>query len=139
MDVQIRIVEWATFLKEFIFPGNFDVTILGWTGGPEPDQYNIWHSSKTGPRELNFIHYKNAEVDALLERGRRTFDQAERKQIYDRFQEILAEEQPYTFLYVGEALPAVARRFRGIEPAPAGITHNFIKWYVPEGEQKYAR
>ncbi len=139
IDVQIRIVEWATFLKEFIFPGNFDVTILGWTGSPEPDQYNIWHSSKTGPRELNFIHYQNAEVDDLLERGRRTFDQAERKKIYDRFQEILAEEQPYTFLYVGEALPAVARRFRGIEPAPAGITHNFIKWYVPEGEQKYAR
>jgi peptide/nickel transport system substrate-binding protein len=139
IDVQIRIVEWATFLKEFIFPGNFDVTILGWTGSPEPDQYNIWHSSKTGPRELNFIHYQNAEVDNLLERGRRTFDQAERKKIYDRFQEILAEEQPYTFLYVGEALPAVARRFRGIEPAPAGITHNFIKWYVPEGEQKYAK
>lgn len=139
MDVRIRVVEWATFLKEFIFPGNFDVTILGWTGGPEPDQYNIWHSSKTGARELNFIHYRNAEVDELLERGRRTFDQAERKKIYDRFQEILAEEQPYTFLYVGEALPAVARRFHGIEPAPAGITHNFIKWYVPESEQKYAR
>jgi len=139
IDVQIRIVEWATFLKEFIFPGNFDVTILGWTGGPEPDQYNIWHSSKTGPRELNFIHYRNAEVDDLLERGRRTFNQAERKKIYDRFQEILAEEQPYTFLYIPEALPTVARRFRGIEPAPAGISHNFIKWYVPEGEQKYAR
>ena len=139
IDVQIRVVEWATFLKEFIFPGNFDATILGWTGGPEPDQYNIWHSSKTGARELNFIHYRNAEVDELLERGRRTFDQTERKRIYGRFQEILAEEQPYTFLYVPEALPVVARRFRGIEPAPAGISHNFIKWYVPEAEQKYAK
>jgi peptide/nickel transport system substrate-binding protein len=137
--IEIRVVEWATFLKEFIFPGNFDATILGWSGGPEPDQYNIWHSSKTAPRELNFIKYKNPEVDALLEKGRRTFDQAERKKIYDRFQEILAEEQPYTFLYVGESLPAVARRFRGIEPAPAGITYNFIKWWVPKSEQKYAR
>ena len=139
MEVKIRVVEWATFLKEFIFTGNFDATILGWTGGPEPDQYNIWHSSKTAPRELNFIHYRNAEVDELLERGRRTFDQDQRKRIYDRFQEILAIEQPYTFLYVGEALPAVAKRFRGIAPAPAGITHNFIKWYVPKSEQKYAR
>ena len=139
MVVEIRVVEWATFLKEFIFPGNFDATILGWTGGPEPDQYNIWHSSKTGPRELNFIKFKNQEVDDLLERGRRTFDRAERKKIYDRFQEILAEEQPYTFLYVGEALPAVARRFRGIEAAPAGISYNFIKWWVPKSEQKYSR
>lgn len=137
--IEIRVVEWATFLKEFIFPGNFDATILGWSGGPEPDQYNIWHSSKTAPRELNFIKYKNPEVDKLLEQGRRTFDQSERKKIYDRFQEILAEEQPYTFLYVADALPAVAKRFRGIEPSPAGITYNFIKWWVPESEQKYTR
>jgi len=139
VEVKLRVIEWASFLKEFINPGNFDATILGWTGGPEPDQYNIWHSSKTGPRELNFIGYKNTEVDEMLEKGRRTFDQSERKKYYDRFQAILAEEQPYTFLYVGEALPAVAKRIRGVEPAPAGITHNFIKWYVPASEQKYAR
>ena len=139
VNVEIRVVEWATFLKEFIFPGNFDATILGWSGGPEPDQYNIWHSSKTAPRELNFVKFSNQEVDELLETGRRTFDQEERKLIYDRFQEILAEEQPYTFLYVGEALPAVANRIRGIEPSPAGISHNFNYWWVPKSEQKYTR
>ncbi len=139
VEVKLRIIEWATFLKEFINPGNFDATILGWTGGPEPDQYNIWHSSKTGPRELNFIGFKNAEVDRLLEKGRRVFDQQQRKVFYDRFQEILAEEQPYTFLYIGEALPAVSKRFRGVKPAPAGIRYNFNKWFVPKNEQKYAR
>ncbi len=139
VDVKLRVIEWATFLKEFINPGNFDATILGWTGGPEPDQYNVWHSSKTGPQELNFIGFKNAEVDRLLEAGRRVFDQHERKGYYDRFQEILAEEQPYTFLYIGEALPAVSKRFRGVEPAPAGIRYNFIEWFVPRSEQKYAR
>ncbi|MDX2478844.1 MAG: peptide-binding protein [Desulfuromusa sp.] len=137
--VKLRIIEWATFLKEFINPGNFDATILGWTGGPEPDQYNIWHSSKTGPRELNFIGFKNTEVDSLLEGGRRVFDLQQRKVYYDRFQEILAEEQPYTFLYVGEALPAVSKRFRGVEAAPAGIRYNFNQWFVPQVEQKYIR
>ena len=139
VDVKLRIIEWATFLKEFINPGNFDATILGWTGGPEPDQYNIWHSSKTGPRELNFIGFKNAEVDRLLEEGRRTFDLQQRKAYYDRFQYILAEEQPYTFLYVADALPAVSKRFRGIKPAPAGIRYNFTHWFVPKSEQKYSR
>ncbi len=139
VDIKLRVVEWSSFLKEFINPGNFDATILGWSIGFDPDQYNIWHSSKTGPRELNFIRYNNAEVDELLEKGRRTFDQAARKKLYGRFQEILAEEQPYTFLYIGEALPVVAKRFRGIEPAPVGIRYNFEKWYVPEREQKYKR
>jgi peptide/nickel transport system substrate-binding protein len=139
VDVKLRVIEWASFLKEFINPGNFDATILGWSGGPEPDQYTIWSSTQTGPHQLNFIDFRNAEVDKLLEEGRRTFDQKKRKKIYDRFQEILAEEQPYTFLYVPDALPAVAKRFHGIKPAPAGIRYNFIKWYVPKSEQKYTR
>ncbi len=139
VNVKLRIIEWATFLKEFINPSNFDATILGWTGGPEPDQFNIWHSSKTGPRELNFIGYKNFEVDKALEQGRRVFAQHERKANYDRFQEILAEEQPYTFLYIGEALPVISKRFRGVKPAPAGVRYNFNQWYVPKVEQKYSR
>jgi peptide/nickel transport system substrate-binding protein len=75
----------------------------------------------------------------LLEKGRRIFDQDKRKEIYDRFQEILAEDQPYTFLFVGEALPAVASRFYGIKPTAAGIRYNFNQWYVPQGLQKFSR
>lgn len=137
--MKIRVIEWSAFINEFIDKKNFEATILGWTTGFEPDQYDIWHSSKTGKKELNFISYKNAEVDELLEAGRRTFDPEKRKAIYRRFQEILAEEQPYTFLYVPEALPIVHARIHGIEPSPLGITYNFDRWYVPEGLRRYGR
>jgi peptide/nickel transport system substrate-binding protein len=86
---------------------------------------------------LNFISYKNPDVDTLLEKGRYTFDQKVRKACYDRIQEILAEDQPYTFLYVPYALPVISSRFHGIEPSPAGIGYNMDKWYVPRDEQKY--
>ncbi|HPQ60238.1 MAG TPA: peptide-binding protein, partial [Syntrophales bacterium] len=137
MEVKIRVIEWAAFINDFINKGRFDATILGWTITMDPDPYDVWHSSKTKPGELNFISYRNPEVDGLLEKGRSTFDQGERKKYYDRFQEILAEDQPYTFLYVPDALPIVSSRFRGIEPAPIGIGHNLIRWYVPAGEQRY--
>jgi len=139
IEVKLRIIEWASFLKEFINPGNFDATILGWNIPLDPDSYNVWHSSKTKLGQLNFIHFSNIEVDELLEKGRRTLDQEKRKEIYYRFQTILAEEQPYTFLYVPDALPVVAARFHGIEPAPAGIRYNFNQWFVPKQEQKYQR
>jgi peptide/nickel transport system substrate-binding protein len=135
--VKIRTVEWAAFLKDFIEKRRFEAVLLGWTTGQDPDVYDIWHSSKTKPGELNFIHYSNPEVDRLLEEGRHTFDQQKRAACYFRFQEILAEDQPYTFLFVPEALPAVSSRIHGIKPAPAGISYNFIKWYVPKGLQKH--
>src|SRR5512136_1017396 len=132
ISVKIRVIEWAAFIKEFINKRRFDAVILGWTIPMDPDLYDVWHSSKTGPSELNFISYKSEEVDALLERGRSTFDRAERKRCYDRIQEIMAEDQPYIFLYVPDALPIFNARVRGIDPAPIGIGHNAIWWYVPK-------
>ncbi|MEJ2671953.1 MAG: peptide-binding protein [Deltaproteobacteria bacterium] len=137
IQVKIRTIEWASFLKQFIEKGRFEAVLLGWNTGLDPDQYDIWSSTKTKPGELNFIGYKNPEVDRLLSEGRHTFDREKRRQAYFKFQEILAEDQPYTFLFVPDALPAISRRFHGIKPAPAGIDYNFVKWYVPKAMQKY--
>ncbi|MFA7404086.1 MAG: peptide-binding protein [Pelobacteraceae bacterium] len=137
IDVKIRIVEWAAFLKEFVNKGNFEVVLLAWSISQDPDMYDVWHSSKNKPGELNFIGFNNPEVDRLLIEGRSTFDIEKRRRAYFRIQEILADEQPYIFLYVPDSLPVVSSRIRGVEPAPAGIGHNQIKWYVPKNEQVY--
>lgn len=137
IQTKIRTVEWAAFINDFIDKRNFEAVILGWSLGQDPDLFDIWHSSKVKEKELNFISYNNPEVDELLARGRYTFDPKIRKACYDRVQEILAEDQPYTFLYVPYALPVISARFQGIEPAPAGIGHNMEKWNVPKPLQKY--
>lgn len=129
IDVNIRVMEWQAFLEQ-IDKRSFDAIILGWSMGRDPDLYDIWHSSKTKKGEYNFIGYKNPEVDRLLVEGRRTFDMERRKKIYYRIHAILAEEQPYAFLYVPDALPIVQKRFKGIEVAPLGIMYNFREWYV---------
>lgn len=135
IQMELRTIEWAAFLREFIDKRRFEACLLGWANPPDPDLYDVWHSDNIKGRGLNFISYKNAEADKLLEQGRCTFDRAERKKIYDRVQEILAEDQPYTFLYAAESLPIVNVRFHGIEPAPAGISYNFIRWFVPKNRQ----
>jgi peptide/nickel transport system substrate-binding protein len=137
ITVKIRILEWAAFVNDFITKRRFDAVILGWSISLDPDAYDVWHSSKTAPEQMNFMSYNNPEADEMMEKGRSTFNQSQRKKYYDRFQEILAEDQPYTFLYVPEELIIISNRFRGIEPAAIGLDYNFIKWYVPQGEQKF--
>lgn len=136
--VNIRVIEWASFINEFIDKRNFEAVILGWSIPNDPDIFDIWHSSKQGVKELNFIGFENREVDNLLVKARHTLKKEERRRYYFRIQEILAEEQPYTFLFIPYANIAIHKRFKGIEPAPAGIMHNFIKWYVPENQRRYA-
>ncbi|MEJ2716227.1 MAG: peptide-binding protein [Deltaproteobacteria bacterium] len=135
---RIRVIEWAAFLKNFIDRRNFEVCLLGWGIGIDPNQIDIWDSRKTSEHELNFISYNNKEVDRLLELGVLTYDRKERKKYYDKFQEIIAEDQPYTFLYVAQTLPIINSRFHGIKPAPIGIGYNFDKWYVPKPLQHHA-
>jgi len=137
VQTDIQTIEWAAFLKEYIKQKRFDAIILGWGTGIDPDQYPIWHSSQTGPDQLNQISYANPEVDALLEKGRTTCTQKDRVPIYHRIQEILAEDQPLIFLYFNDALPAVSSRVRGIKPEPSGISYNFIDWFVPKALQRY--
>lgn len=136
--VKVRTVEWAAFIQEFVNKGEFDAIILGWSIIPDPDQYAIWHSSKFAPNGLNHTFYSNPEVDDLLEKGRRLLDQKDRKPIYDRVQEILHEDQPYTFLFYQQALPIVHARVRGIKPAPTGIGYNFIRWWIPKDQQRFS-
>jgi len=135
--VKVRLVEWSAFIENFINKRNFDAVILGWSLSPEPDQYSIWHSSQTGPRQFNFLSYNNPKVDAALVAATRTFDRAERKRYYDVVQEQIHEDVPVVFLYAPYSLPVFHKRIHGIEAAPAGIGWNSEHWYVPKAEQKY--
>ncbi|MCK5533854.1 peptide-binding protein [bacterium] len=139
IKINIHIIEWSSFIHQYIDKKKFEATLLGWSLSLDPDCYSIWHSSQMKEGRYNFISYKNEEVDSLLVKGRKIFDQEKRKKIYHRIHAILAEEQPYTFLYVGDSLPVVHNRFYGIKVAPLGIGYNFIKWYVPEKLHKYTR
>ncbi|MCL1890106.1 MAG: peptide-binding protein [Desulfovibrionaceae bacterium] len=136
--VHIRSVEWAAFLNDFVHNRYYDALLLGWSTTLDPDLHSIWHSSRDFPGGLNFVGFSHPMVDELIEAGRSTFDQERRKQVYDRIQEILHEEQPYAFLYVPYSFSAVHRRFQGLEPLPVlGTDHNIHEWWTPEPQQLY--
>jgi peptide/nickel transport system substrate-binding protein len=137
VKVNIRIIEWATFINEYIDKQKFDAVVLGWSITNDPDLYDVWHSKNCGGKKLNFVCYKNPELDELLVEGRKVFDPEKRKVFYHKAQEILAEDQPYTFLYVPYALVAMSKRFENVYPSPAGIGHNSNKWWVKKPNQKY--
>lgn len=133
IEVKIRAIEWASFISRFIKTGDFDVVVLGWGLGLDPDQYNIWHSSQQAPGQFNFIGYNNPTVDGLLEQGRLELAPDKRMKIYHEFARVLLEDSPIVYLSAGYGLSAIHKRVKGIDnPAPpAGIGHNSQDWYIP--------
>ncbi len=51
IDVRTDLVEWSVFIRERVNKLDFDAIVLGWSMGIDPDLYQIWHSSQTGPHQ----------------------------------------------------------------------------------------
>ncbi len=142
IDVRTDVLEWAVFIQERVNKLDFDALILGWAMGIEPDLYQIWHSSQTGPNQLNFIGFRNEEADDLIIKIRQEYDHDTQVAYCHRLHEIIAEEQPYTFLYVGkwtavldkrivimDVDPDGEKRYSPIKPTKTGdFTFYFNKW-----------
>ncbi|MCB9813011.1 MAG: hypothetical protein H6772_01260 [Pseudomonadales bacterium] len=81
-------------ISNFPDTNNYQLMLIGQESLPDPDQYYLWHSEQS----TNFSGYKNTRIDNLLEKGRQTFDQKERKEIYQEFQQFFLEDAPVIFI-----------------------------------------
>lgn len=136
IDCQVRELDWSIFLQR-VKSKDFAAMVLGWSSGVKfaPDVYQIWHSSQAEEQGSNAISFIHAEADSLLEAYRREFDMDKRIALYKRFQEIVYEEQPYTFLWKSRVAQAYSRRFAGVNWYPAGA--ELAEWWVDQDDQIY--
>jgi ABC-type transport system substrate-binding protein len=102
IDVRTDLLEWSVFIQERVNKLDFDALVLGWAMGIDPDLYQIWHSSQIGPHQLNFVGFKSKEADDLIIKIRQEYNHEQQIKYCHRLHQIIANEQPYTFLYVGK-------------------------------------
>ncbi len=112
VKVEPRILEWNTFLAKYVEVSKFDAYVGGFVTSLEPDQTIFYHSNKV-LGALNRGGYSNKAVDAALEAGRKTFDNAERKKLYSTVQKQVAIDQPMTFLVFRREGLAVSKNITG--------------------------
>lgn len=126
--------EWTAYLKRIGESRDFDMFVLGWSTGVEPNgSANIWKSDGG----QNDPGYKNPEIDKLFDQAATVAGckQDDRKKVYEQIQKIIAEDQPYVFLYTSEALVAVNKRVQ-VNPVTAlGISYDLQKWQLAQKTQ----
>jgi ABC-type transport system substrate-binding protein len=101
IQVETDLLEWSVFIQKRVNQLDFDALVLGWSMGIEPDLFQIWHSSQSGKFQLNFVGFSDPEADDLIIKIRQEYDQNRQVADCHRLHEIIAQAQPYTFLYVG--------------------------------------
>ncbi len=136
IDVKTDIVEWSVFLGKHVNTGNFDALILGWSMGIDPDLYQIWHSSQTNPQQLNFVGFRDEEADKLIVKIRQEYDYDKQVEYSHKLHRIIAEEQPYTFLYVGKWTAVLDKKIVTRETLPTG--EEVVKKITPTRTGNYS-
>jgi peptide/nickel transport system substrate-binding protein len=130
IDAQPQFLQLGAVNDKLQKTHDFDAVLGQYVPGVDPDQTAVW-SSKEYPNGLNYSHYADPAVDALLTQARTLAgcDQVGRKALYDRLQAMLMDAQPVLLLYQPITFIAYDRTLRGIAPTVyARPQWNLAQW-----------
>lgn len=138
--LQPRPTEWSVML-DLLNRKDFDAITLAWTSGVETDIFQMFHSSQTVSGGDNFIHYRNPELDRVIEAARSEVDEAKRMELWRQAERILYEDQPYTFLMRRQTLAFIDQRIENLQQTELGLNLSAIpvEIFVPLAQQRYGR
>jgi peptide/nickel transport system substrate-binding protein len=125
LGIQAHVVplEFRAMLSRVFDSFDYDAAIMGLGGGdadPNPEM-NVWLSS--GSSHLwNLGETKPAtawesEIDQLMQQQMITLSYAKRKQLYDRVQQLIAENLPFIFLATPDVLVGAKNDIGNFHPA----------------------
>ncbi|MBR1680242.1 ABC transporter substrate-binding protein, partial [bacterium] len=140
MRVNYKPIEFNTLVNKMTSTFDWDMIIMGLTGSPlEPhDGKNVWYSNGS-------LHFFNQRTDDVKSDDRLPFERrldeifdtaalktnfAERKKLYDVYQQIVYDEKPIIYLYSPVRIVALRKKFKNIYPSQlSGITYNIEEIY----------
>ncbi|MFM8771892.1 MAG: ABC transporter substrate-binding protein [Candidatus Kapaibacterium sp.] len=139
VKLDVRKLEWSVFLEN-LRTRKFDLSIGAWVNDPIPsDPYQIWHSSQIGNKGSNYAGFSSPRADQLLEMNRVEFDESKRVAYMQEFQRIVADEQPYIFLWSPQYPAIYNKRLHGVRFSLVRPGYNPTQWWVPKSQWKYSQ
>lgn len=126
VKMRIETIERSALLQD-LRAQKFEAVMGGWSTAFNVDPTPIFHSSATNM--FNFGAYSNPQVDKLIELGREEMDQEKAAGIWKKMQQVIYQDQPYTFLFWKDRLVAVDRQFKNVNPIALSTFYDLEKWY----------
>ncbi len=123
MQVHVVPLEFRALVDRVFQSFDYEAAIMGLGGGdadPNPEM-NVWTSQGTSHLwHLNETQPATAwerEIDEKMQQQMITLDYTKRKQLYDRVQQLIAENVPFIFLATPHVLAAADGRVGNFHPA----------------------
>ena len=112
VTAELEVVEWGVYIDRWV-KRTFDAMVELRGGSAEPDRFLYRTIHSTGG--VNNFMFKDADVDALLDKGRALTKVADRKPVYDQLQIVLATKAPIIFLYCPLETQVLSKAVKGFK------------------------
>lgn len=121
VEMEIKNLPPAVMWGDYWMQSEYDTVMVGatFTTGPDPDSSNFIASGSInvqGGTGENTWQYSNPEVDALLEKGGKTFVAEERREIYRKVSELVYEDIPFVPIFQYANLRGHKANMEGFQP-----------------------
>ena len=129
-------VEFNTLVNKLMSSFDWDLVMIGLTGGVEPHfGQNVWRSSGGlhlwYPREKAPATAWEKRMDEIYDQGAQELDENKRKALYDEFQRIAADQLPVIYTVLNMDMYAVRNKFGNLKPSVnGGAFHNIEEIYI---------
>jgi peptide/nickel transport system substrate-binding protein len=136
VDIKVEFKEWQAWKEDVFLEHDFDVVFASWVFDDSADISSLFHSGEIGPWKNNFGGYSNPEVDGLINESKLTLDHEKRRTINRKLHAILADENPYTFLWTLTNYAAYHKKVRHVAIHPYKFFSYADEWFIEEKDQK---
>ncbi len=136
VDIAVEFKEWQAWKEDVFLEHDFDIIFASWVFDDSADISSLFHSGEIGPWKNNFIGYSNPEVDSLINESKLTLDYEKRRTINRKLHAILADENPYTFLWTLTNYAAYHKKIRRVAIHPYKFFSYADDWFMEEQDQK---
>jgi peptide/nickel transport system substrate-binding protein len=121
--------EWNSLLQRLTSTRDFDMFLIGFSWGVDPDQSAMW-ATAAYQGGLNVNKYSNPQVDALLQQGLKETAMPTRKQIYTQMQNIIVDDLPSAIIDFPKSIAAYNKRVHNLFPNAVDDRWNAHQWWV---------
>ena len=106
---------------------DYDAFVGSWRESTKVDLKSAFHSaSRDGG--YNYGSYADAELDGLIDKARLEGDRETARRLWWKAQQIIARDQPLTFLFERDRLHAVPRDLTGLRLSPRTAYASLEEW-----------
>ncbi|MDE2232148.1 MAG: ABC transporter substrate-binding protein [Candidatus Omnitrophica bacterium] len=125
MKVNLVPVEFNTLVNKLMDSFDWDMVMIGLTGGVEPHfGQNVWYSSGGlhlwDPHEAKPATPWEKRIDEIFDQGAQELNENKRKVLYDEWQRIVADELPVIYTVLDADMYAVRNKFGNLKPSANG-------------------